>query len=219
MKRFELEIKKIFFEKFNSIRSKKDIILLLLETIIQLDLHKEQISEFDDFDVVKNEDDLKVVLYIDKMKRIFYCTENKIQSFCFPFNVIYEQNELEFYYRENKLDYECISVLSSVFEKSSMENSVSLVDILLDNDRYKYAGKELQNVLDELVLFLSVFEDGYLRFDFCDEENYDEVFHPLHHIDFYYSNSNTFKIGLPNEMSMKKNIEIIDIKQKCFSIV
>ena len=218
MKRLELTTEKIFFKEFNSIRNKKDIILLLLETIKQLLLNSKDITEFNDFEVIKIKDVLKIVIYIDKMKRIFYCTENKVQSRCFPFNVIFKGDIVEFYYKNDKIDYTKISILNSVFEKSSMINSLNLVDILLEDDGYKNACSNEQIILEELVLFLSIFEDGYLRFDFCDEKNFDIKLHPLHHIDFYYTNSNTFKLGLENEMSMKKNIEIIDIKQKCFNI-
>lgn len=43
--------------------------------------------------------------------------------------------------------------------------------------------------------------------------------HPLNHIDFYYTNSNTFKLGITNKISLKKSIEIIDINKKCLKII
>lgn len=218
MKKLELSTKKKCLTNFNSIRNKKDIILLLLETIRELLISSKKIREFTDFEVIKNEDDLKIVIYIDKMKRIFYCTQNKVQSLSFPFHVIIEGEKVEFYYNDTQFDYMMISVLMSVFKESPMDNSLELVEILLDHDLYKNSSIEEKNLLEKLVLFLSIFEDGYLRFDFCDEVNYDDNLHPLHHIDFYYTNCNTFKLGIGSEMSLKQSIEIIDITQKCFEI-
>ena len=218
MKVFEFVTEKKTFRNFKSIREKKDIILLLLETISKLLIDSKEIRTFNDFEVIKNQEIIKIIIYIDKMKRLFYCTENRIQSIGFPFTFLYVGDEVKFFFKDTVLDFTKLSILISVFENSSLINAVNLVDILLDEDAYQSLCVEEQQILEELVLFLSIFEDGYLRFDFCDEENFVEKFHPLHHIDIYYTNYNTFKLGLDNEMSIKKNIEILDIKQKCFNI-
>ena len=105
MKSFELSTKKIYFREFNSIRNKKDTILLLLETIEKLLVYSEEIKEFSDFEVVKTEEDLRIVIYINKMKRLFYCTKNKIQSLCFPFTIILNENTVEFLHEKTLLDY------------------------------------------------------------------------------------------------------------------
>ena len=219
MKRFELDLQINLFKKFDSIRNKKDIILLLLETIKLWILNEEKIKEFDDFAIIDNEEDLKVVIYIDKMRRIFLCTKNKVQSFCFPFIVMDNNHTIEFRYKYIKFNCALISVLKSVFENTPMDNAINLVDTLLDDDGYKSVNKEEQEILEDLVMFLLSFEDGYLRFDFSDEENYKEKYHPRHHIDLYYTNCNTFKLGLSDVLPMKRNIEIIDINQKCFTIM
>ena len=83
MKSFELSTKKIYFREFNSIRNKKDTILLLLETIEKLLVYSEEIKEFSDFEVVKTEEDLRIVIYINKMKRLFYCTKKKYNRYVF----------------------------------------------------------------------------------------------------------------------------------------
>lgn len=219
MKRFELDLQINLFKKFDSIRNKKDIILLLLETIKLWILNEEKIKEFDDFAIIDNEEDLKVVIYIDKMRRIFLCTKNKVQSFCFPFFVMDNNHTIEFRYKYIKFNCALISVLKSVFENTPMDNAINLVNTLLDDDGYKSVNKEEQEILEDLVMFLLSFEDGYLRFDFSDEENYKEKYHPRHHIDLYYTNCNTFKLGLSDVLPMKRNIEIIDINQKCFTIM
>lgn len=218
MKSFELSIKKKYFREFNSIRNKKDTILLLLETIEKLLIYSEEIKEFSDFEVVKTEEDLRIVIYINKMKRLFYCTKNKVQSLCFPFTIILNENSVEFLHEKILLDYSKISILKGVFKRSSMTTITELNDELLNDDYYNSLCKNEKELIKQVLLFLTIFEDGYLRFDFHDTENFNEDFHPLHHIDLYYTNSNTFKLGLEEEMSLKKNIKIIDITEKCFNI-
>ena len=218
MKSFELSTKKIYFREFNSIRNKKDTILLLLETIEKLLVYSEEIKEFSDFEVVKTEEDLRIVIYINKMKRLFYCTKNKIQSLCFPFTIISNENSVEFLHEKYLLDYSKISILKGVFKRSSMTTLTELNDELLVDDYYNSLCENEKEIIKQVLLFLTIFEDGYLRFDFHDTENFNEDFHPLHHIDLYYTNSNTFKLGLEEEMSLKKNIKIIDITEKCFNI-
>lgn len=218
MKSFELSTKKIYFREFNSIRNKKDTILLLLETIEKLLVYSEEIKEFSDFEVVKTEEDLRIVIYINKMKRLFYCTKNKIQSLCFPFTIILNENTVEFLHEKTLLDYSKISILKGVFKRSTMTTLTELNDELLNDDYYNSLCENEKEIIKQVLLFLTIFEDGYLRFDFHDTENFNEDFHPLHHIDLYYTNSNTFKLGLEEEMSLKKNIKIIDITEKCFNI-
>ena len=99
-----------------------------------------------------------------------------------------------------------------------MTTLTELNDELLNDDYYNSLCENEKEVINQVLLFLTIFEDGYLRFDFHDTENFNEDFHPLHHIDLYYTNSNTFKLGLEEEMSLKKNIKIIDITEKCFNI-
>lgn len=117
MKSFELSTKKIYFREFNSIRNKKDtiLLLLLLETIEQLLVYSEEIKEFSDFEVVKTEEDLRIVIYINKMKRLFYCTKNKVQSVCFPFTIISDGNSVEFFHEKSLLDYSKISMIKGCF--------------------------------------------------------------------------------------------------------
>lgn len=217
MKNFELTINRSLFKNFNSIRSKKDIILLLLESVKHLMIYSNKIIEFNDADIINNEVEMRIVIYVDKMKRIFYCTKNKIQSICFPFSA-FENNQIKFHYNNKEIEFKHISILVRIFSANSMENSLNLIDSLLNDEEYSISSDYDQTFLEELLLFLSTFEDGYLRFDFDDIENEDETYHPLHHIDFYYSNANTFKLGIMDRISLKKSIEIIDINKQCLRI-
>jgi len=218
MKAYELSTKRKFFESFGSIRTKRDIILLLLEILKTFIIDNQNIRKFNDLDIIDNDTDISIVIYIDKMKRIFYCTKNKVQSFCFPFTIIKEDDEIKFYFKNEEIDLKCISILIRIFSSSMMDNSLNLIELLLNDEVYSSSSENYQNFLEELLIFISVFEDGYLRFDFNDEKNENEEYHPLHHIDFYYTNSNTFKLGIIKKISLKNSIEIIDINKECLRI-
>ena len=220
MKKIVLYSEKIIFKSIGSIRSKRDSIILLLETVKYLMIYYEKIVEFSDVDVVENDDDITIVLYIDKMKRIFYCTKDKVQSLCFPFNIKLdsEDRELEIYYNYSKIDLKCISTLLSLFNNESLNNSLELVYSLFSDESYINSSEDYKKILEELIHFLYMYEDGYLRFDFDDFENEDVDYHPRHHIDLFYTNSNTFKLGIKDKISLKNIIKIIDINQKCLNI-
>lgn len=64
MKKLELCIKRNLFNNFKSIRSKKDIILLLLESIKNLMLYRDNIVEFSDVDIITDDDEMRIVIYI-----------------------------------------------------------------------------------------------------------------------------------------------------------
>ena len=57
-------------------------------------------------------------------------------------------------------------------------------------------------------------EDGYIRYDY-DTENENGDFHPIHHLDIFYGQNTTFKIGLKDKMTPSSMHNLLDIKQKC----
>ena len=70
-----------------------------------------------------------------------------------------------------------------------------------------------------LLIYLITIESGYLRYDhdesFCKNNlNY----HPTDHIDFFYSSSNTFKIGLKKQLTCSELREIVDINDICYCL-
>ncbi len=68
-----------------------------------------------------------------------------------------------------------------------------------------------------------LFDPGYVRYDFDDDENRcNEATHPLHHLDFYFSSNATMKVGIAkNDQDFAKWEEnsfesLLDIKLPCY---
>lgn len=166
---------------------------------------------------IDSDDDISIVFHIDKMKRVFFYTKDKIHSMCFPFSINLDKS-LKFYFREEMIDCALISKLITIFLEETFEDIYSLTEIAMSNEVIENLVKNDEMLLYKLVLHLIQFEDGYLRFDFNDSENEQAEYHPLNHIDFYYSNSNTLKLGLTNQLNFTDSIEIIDTSKKCYFI-
>ncbi len=49
-----------------------------------------------------------------------------------------------------------------------------------------------------------------------DKENEDGEYHPLMHLDVYYSNRNTFKIGCRSQMEMEQFMNLLDLNSDCY---
>lgn len=75
----------------------------------------------------------------------------------------------------------------------------------IDNDTYDILGS------------LSLLDFGYLRFDY-DPKNEKGDIHPLHHLDINYSKYGTFKIKLPNRITMQHFEDIFDKEKPCISM-
>lgn len=165
-------------------------------------------------------------LIISKMKRIFfYCGTdlNKIFSCSFPFELEKISNEKVLYGTSQKIEITpyIISILMSLCNKGWFEENFrfddiydsieALEDIVGD---YGDDSTELLNNIIPILQFLSTYEIGYLRYDF-DNEQENGKFHPLNHIDFYYTQSSTFKIGL-NERASRENFKtLVDTNCEC----
>ncbi len=57
-------------------------------------------------------------------------------------------------------------------------------------------------------------EDGYVRFD-RDEDRVNGHYHPLDHLDVFYSNKATFKLGLRAHLDESQFLDILDIGTEC----
>lgn len=64
---------------------------------------------------------------------------------------------------------------------------------------------------------MSLLDFGYLRFDY-DPKNEKGDIHPLHHLDINYSKYGTFKIKLPNRITMQHFEDIFDKEKPCISM-
>lgn len=193
-----IQISPTFYNKIKSgVRKKNDVIKIILETI--------RYSSVLDLDKVYPER-MYVSFYGGKSNRvIFEINEEKIFTFRFPFKVRKVEERLVFSWRDGALiDSYTVSLLMSVFSKENSFDSITDLDescsIKLD--------PETNDKIWSLIIELLTYEDGYLRFDY-DEQRVGEA-HPLNHLDIFYSNSSTYKIGTYAPPSLEFLVDLLD---------
>lgn len=153
----------------------------------------------------------KIILHKDKMSRLVFVGENKIYSIAFPFNIsqITADELLINYKNQFDIDSQNISILLSLLKSPTIisEDCLEFIDPIINYPQ------NLWTTLRDL-LFL---EDGYIRYD-KDEAGFQkakadghEHRHPLNHIDIFYTNQATFKLGLKQEYT---NTDLIDLMNR-----
>ncbi|WP_085013639.1 hypothetical protein [Cronobacter malonaticus] len=189
---------------FKPIRSKVDVIEILMRVIKTILVYKEP----------KDEDVSGMIkLHVAKMNRIFFFSEKKYYSISFPFTV--ECGDLGFSFRNKDID-EIDSLLTS--EVISLINDKAFSDVsiygfidplltLIESKERPYFWSFLKTLL--------TFEDGYIRYD-VDEDRENGKLHPLYHFDIFYSNGPTFKVGLDKHCSNDTMVDILNIETDCF---
>ncbi|MEZ3435832.1 MAG: hypothetical protein K1W34_14685 [Lachnospiraceae bacterium] len=208
MKIIERKIGEFFCKRMlKPIRSKQDVILLLLETL----------KLINDTEKISNERG-KIIIYVDKMSRVFYETDDKMFSFYFPFAL--DEKEPESYriydtLTDLEISNQMISLLISIFKKDGKlgESLEYVMDYIIESaEDYEYRN------IDDIwrVLFrLWYTEDGYIRYDH-DPEHENSKLHPLYHLDVNYSSGCTYKIGLNNSFQADDFRNILDITTDSF---
>lgn len=208
-KSFEIRIEEFFLKKvIRAIRRKEDIIILLLETI-KIFLMEDSIQ------IAKGKGKEKIILKIDKMSRLIFQIENKYFSFNFPFNIEVDKvkSKIRVYDSELGIDIDdkMVSFLISIFNQKITTNR-SLEDIYYE----AVYGDDNLNIDDiwNLVERMSMFECGYLRYDY-DVEYQNGHIHPINHLDVNYSVGSTFKLGCKDIITIEDFIDILDLKTNC----
>lgn len=212
---YYFSVNDIMMKKWNGIiRNKKDMILILLDTIKYISTMK----------IEKTNEKGNIVLEIDKMSRIFYCSENKITSFHFPFVV--KQNEkgnLDVVYHSTfLLDSVVTSNLIAILENMDEGNEEQSIDDFysdfLDNIDLNINEKDCTYYW-MVIRHLWQFEPGYIRYDYDDNaERVDVEMHPLNHLDICYSGNTTFKLGLEQRIDQSVMKVILDINERSYYI-
>src|SRR5690554_7836340 len=64
------------------------------------------------------------------------------------------------------------------------------------------------------LLYLFMFEDGYIRYDY-DEKNEGGDHHPLNHYDVFYTSLSTFKVGLRQRLVADSMLDFLDSSTIC----
>lgn len=186
---------------FKPIRTKIDIIILLMLTIKHITIHdfEEGIKSFN-----------SIVLIVGKMNRIFYILENSYHSISFPFEVDEVDGFLLFRDRYGfSIDSRLTSFVLSLFN---------------NNDYFGFKFEELFYEFDDrcydvdsywrIVSMLMMYDDGYIRYD-QDLDNENGDLHPLNHFDIFYTNKSTFKIGLRSPITIDQFYRFLNRNTVC----
>jgi len=205
---FQLEINpsliKAFFPE-ERIKDKYKILEILLEACRYM-LHNKKVKTA--------RSPYKMILNKEKMSRLIFVGENKIYSIYFPFNINYSKSVITINYKNClDLDSQNISTLLSIIKSPTMnsENCLDFIDPIVNFDQ------SLWTTLRDLLIS----EDGYIRFD-KDENGHKEAKakkeehrHPLNHIDIFYTNQVTLKLGLKVEYGETDLIDMMNTNTNC----
>lgn len=205
---FQLDINlsliKTFFPE-ERIKDKYKIIEILLEACRYILYNKK---------VAKARSQYKMILYKDKMSRLVFVGENKIYSITFPFNINQTKSEISINYK-NRLDIDSqnITTLLSILKSPTInsDNCLEFIDPIVSYD------KNLWTTFRDLLIL----EDGYVRYD-KDEDGFQKAKkdghgnrHPLNHIDIFYTNQASFKLGLKQEYTDTDLIDLMERNTDC----
>ena len=202
MKVYKFNLSQIYLDKFFvPIRSKTDVIKILMEAISYMLLNK-SVSEENTYG--------KIILRIDKMNRLFFFKEEKYFSIVFPFFATQEDDKYSFYFRSQiEINNSLISQVQTIIKCPKFKAHCSL-DLFEPISDYEEEDENFWIFLRELLLM----EDGYIRYDY-DTEHENGDLHPLNHYDLFYSSNATFKIGLNTQLGEDEFIDLLDINSKC----
>lgn len=206
---FQLDISpsliKTFFPE-ERIKDKYKILEILLEACRYM-LYNKRLE--------KARSPFKMILYKDKMSRLAFIGENKIYSISFPFNISQIiSGEISINYKNRfDLDSQNISTLLNILKSPTInsEDCLEFIDPITNYDKNHWT-----TLRDLLIL-----EDGYIRYD-KDEGGFQkakadghEHRHPLNHLDIFYTNQATFKLGLKHEYTDTDLNDLMDRNTDC----
>ncbi|MBS0027086.1 hypothetical protein [Chitinophaga hostae] len=160
----------------------------------------------------------KIIVNIDKMNRLFFVSELKIYSIAFPFNISYDENNTSISYK-NIIDIDSLAITNvlSIIKNPifNSEHCLESVEPIIDIEAEHKIN--YWTLIRELILL----EDGYIRYD-KDEKGYQAALekmqqhrHPLNHIDIFYTNHVSFKLGLEKEYLEADLIDTLDSNTDC----
>ncbi len=211
MKSYKFQIKSYYIEYFNPIRTKQDIILLLINCI-------KYITSVKLADLAHQaEDELALEVHIDKMKRLLIKSENSIHTFHFPFHLSEAEGKLSVWYKEYELDSKVTTILKSIFSRDCTFrlSTDETFDMHFEVMR-EFGVNDLPtiNMYWEMMMYMIEFEPGYVRYDYDLERSSGKI-HPINHLDINYSRESTFKIGLKTTLTCTQLLDILDTNTNC----
>lgn len=188
----------------SAIRSKRDVIILWMETVKNFLVCQPAGGE---------KFSARLTLCVEKMSRLFCTSEGgrKIFSISFPFSVSVRDEQYRFFSREGvEVDSGVSSKIIALIESEEIfgvQDFCRFIDPIIEMTEYD---PQLWTLMRELMIA----EDGYVRYDW-DSERENGHHHPLHHLDVYYSNASTFKIGLGKQIDQSVLMSILNVDTEC----
>lgn len=206
------EIGKFHINKFcKPIRSKIDLLRFLMEAVkIIISTSKCNLNISENY----------IVLKIDKMSRLFFVLGNKIFSISFPFALKENEDSYDIVSKsscfqhsiDNTITSNVIAFLNTI-EETNISCSIDFASLIEESG----SSIDIFPLIKELLLL----EDGYIRYDY-DELNYKKAvdkgcphLHPLNHLDIFYTNTQTFKLGLDDRLDHGKLLNTLSIDTDC----
>jgi hypothetical protein len=214
MKAYGIQIAPYIIKYNSAIRDKSSIIKLLINIVRVLIVWP--MKPLENLVIEGKEDEILLILNIQRMSRVFICENNKIHTFQFPFDLTVSDEKIKIYYNYIELNSGVLTILSNTFAHFNDDQSIEKIldDYWVAIDDFEI-NKEEAEIYSGLITYLLSFEPGYLRFDYDDRPLQN---HPLNHLDVYYTNKNTFKIGVQSKLDYKKMIAILDTVSPCLMV-
>lgn len=186
---------------FSPIRTKRDVIGLLMRTI--------KLMMLPAISPVKSSG--QITLQISKMSRLFFITNDKMFSVNFPFVAVEKDGCLIF----RSIHHENVSSMVASHVLAILEST----DSLESREVFHFA-EPISDLCESDVDFWCLFrelltnEDGYIRYDHDQVRSNGHV-HPLDHLDVFYTTGNTFKLGLNSNISLGNFADVLDVSTNC----
>lgn len=213
MKAYSFNVKPDIINYSSSIRSKIDIIQLIVGISRYLMMTKPEPLLNTPKEIEEGE--IRLVIYIDKMHRVFLSEKDKIHSFHFPFAFSVRDGKCVLSHDHFEITSAACTVLEATFFNLSRTYTIESIlenywDIAAD---FQISEEEI-NLYGNLITYLLSFEPGYLRFDH-DVIRKEVGIHPEYHLDINYTNGASFKFGLTTFLRDVDFIDILDLNTPC----
>jgi len=141
-----------------------------------------------------------------------------IISVFYPFRIVSSKGAIELYLGKHRISNKVISFLSSLFNRKTAMSPMVFEEIfylfgeIKEDILLSYEEEETcWCCIEELLSF----EAGYLRYD-NDPRNAVKKVHPENHIDIFYEDNASLKVGLEGKIGIDDLIEIADRNTPCY---
>lgn len=183
----------------SSFREKTDVIRLWMNAIKLMTVYSPPTAPIS-----------QLVVKVDKMNRLFLSSDGKCVSVNFPFTTYEKDGKFEFSAKscglvDSRISSNILSLLAA--DVLMAEEIVAFAEPIMDICEFD---KHAWGLLRDLVIA----DDGYLRFDH-DPERENGRIHPINHIDVFYSQSSTFKLGLLSKLSVDELSDVLSSRTDC----